>query len=441
MNGWQEKGDTMANGQQVDLGKIVVNNLLKDFGNRVPQAPKDPKLASSPANIAGRAASGMFQDIVSPVLSTMEMGGNRISKDVVSLLKGIADFSQGATGMEMPSGKSYAGSPTQSSISNMDLTPEQKNALSVITSLSVAKKDPQYQAVIGQLKKNTAKQVEEAKQMGVSDAEIEATALNEAIQRTKMQEEAFLNSIQGQNKNNIDQMELLKRAGVKQGLLSRLTGMDLAPDMTQAQLQNIAGAQNVLGEEPLQQGELLKSRIQTEIDLFKDDEKAKSEFFKTIKRPEAMSADATKNLGFNERIVDSTQGIFDLVGVKDESGKIVNLDMNKLRFSPKSSELRQKLEIARNNLVSAIVRKESGAAITEEDVKDAERRLGVKLGLDALGSNPQALIFALQTAQEEARKGAQRLAPNEELRDAYNQLKDKFSDEVIYQGFKARGLI
>lgn len=402
----------MANGQQIDLGQIIV-----ELGRRGGQTLKqniDP--------ITGMATN--LAKNINPI------GG--ISSMAANLTKGVY---QGI------SEKDSASQATTSPRSAMNLTPDQQNALNVITSLSAAKQDPQYQAAIGQLKKNTAKQVEEAKQMGVSDAEIEATALNEAIQRTKMQEEAFLNSIQGQSQNNIDQMELLKRAGVKPGLLSRLTGMDLAPNITQAQLQNIAGAQNVLGEEPLQQGELLKSRIQTEIDLFKDDQKAKSEFFKTMKRPEAMSADAAKNLGFNERIVESTQGIFDLIGVKDESGKIVDLDMDKLRFSPKNSELRQKLEIARNNLVSAIVRKESGAAITEEDVKDTENKLGIKLGLDALGSNPQALIFALQTAQEEARKGAQRLAPNEQLRDAYNQLQGQFSDEEIYQGFKARGLI
>lgn len=56
---------------------------------------------------------------------------------------------------------------------------------------------------------------------------------------------------------NINQNELLKQAGVNQGLLSTLLGRNLNPEYTDAQLKNISDAQKITGQEPVQEKDRL----------------------------------------------------------------------------------------------------------------------------------------------------------------------------------------
>lgn len=74
----------------------------------------------------------------------------------------------------------------------------------------------------------------------------------------------YKNSINSSNSNNSDLQNKALNQINGSGLLSRLLGMDLNPEMTGQRMANLQSAQKITGQEPLQQKDIEQSALETQ---------------------------------------------------------------------------------------------------------------------------------------------------------------------------------
>jgi hypothetical protein len=173
-----------------------------------------------------------------------------------------------------------------------------------------------------------------------------------------------------------------------------------------------------------------------------EQQEQRDEFFKGILQPEPMSAESEKSFGFAERTNNAIKGVYELIGMKDNDGNIIKLDINKLKTAAPGSELRQKLTFLRDEIVNSILRKESGAAISEKEVARASKHVGINLNIKALMTNPDALKFALDTLSASSSKTVSRLQPNSQTSNLVKQLLSQgYDKDKIYSALQERGMI
>ena len=152
-------------------------------------------------------------------------------------------------------------------------------------------------------------------------------------------------------------------------------------------------------------------------------DKDKNEFFKVIDRP--FSGESVKQLSMIETSLTNLDTIKGLLGVKsDEQGNAVMENSELLKSQSWLSKHKQALQRARDTYVNKILRRDSGAVISLEDVKEAEKTIGFKLDLRSYFQNPEVIAKSLIESSDQLQRDRGRLAPKAETRNLVKQLED-----------------
>jgi len=245
-----------------------------------------------------------------------------------------------------------------------------------------------------------------------------------------------------QEGGSINQMELLKKAGVNVGLLSKLFGRDLLPGNTASQLGNIGSAQTVLGQEPIQEKDILEQTGKFAIERQKIEIKQDDAFIKAIREP--ISAETVKALNQTEFALTALNDITELLGITTdpETGFVDITNKSLLRNANFLNKQRQTLKRARDIFINKSLRRDSGAVISKDEEVAFRKTFGFEIGMKAFLQNPEVIAKAIIDSQNQLTRDRNRLAPNDSKRQEFQSLIDQgFSERQIVAEFRRRGEI
>ena len=229
-------------------------------------------------------------------------------------------------------------------------------------------------------------------------------------------------SMSQQQPNNLQQANSQNQYGnTPMGLLSRLVGFDLNPEVTGQRLQNQTVQQQLRGEQPLQQGEKEKIRLESQ-----------NQFFNSIgqalnKTPSAEESKLLSN-------VDSGINQIDLLSEQLEK----NPNIFKGMTMP-GNETRQSIVTMRDDLTDILGRLRSGGAINKDEEARFKNQL-FKIGLAATFENPKVAKFKLNKLRNLFQDIKSTVMPrNNDFANKIMELRKKgISDEQIYRAYRGQ---
>lgn len=190
--------------------------------------------------------------------------------------------------------------------------------------------------------------------------------------------------------------------------------------------------QQRLGEIPLQKAELQKAFLESGKLNKKENAKLMNTFFTNTLSPKPLAAETSKVLGFVDDSIDALT----------EINKIFQADPKLLRnLSVPGNPLGQKLKFLKDLAGNSLLRKESGAAITEEERKFFNKLLS-PVGARAFFEDPSTIKLKLDTILRNLGRQKRYLQPNEGLKERIQSaIQSGFSREEIFQKLREKGEI
>lgn len=238
--------------------------------------------------------------------------------------------------------------------------------------------------------------------------------------------------------------ELLPGGGVRQqGFFGSLFGPS-ATDLLNQQgkaIANSQGMQKLQGSEPLQAGEKEKLMMERETKYgeagitsgaagVKMDTERRDKFFEALDKP--MAKESTLTIGQNSAAKDAL----------DQFESILKTNPSAIR-TPNwvGSPFGQKIKALGEQLDQALLRKESGAALTKDDRKFI-KGLTVKTGFSALKEDPTTALFKIANLRKRIGVEGELLDPQSNLRTEIKKLEAAgFSRNDVWEFMKTKGRV
>jgi len=241
--------------------------------------------------------------------------------------------------------------------------------------------------------------------------------------------------------------DLQKMAGVplpKQGLLSGFGFVD--PVLRQGLLQNSQLLQEITGQTPLAKGEKEKIALEGLIDLEKQAAKTgierQDKFWETYDK--GLTSETNKQLSLLDTALTSADDIIDILGIGlDDNGYVTVKNAGMLKDPNFFNKNRRALTKARDIFVNKLLRRDSGAAITPDEMKQASQMFGFQLGnIKALAQNAEVIGKVILQTKDQLTMDRNRLVPNLATKDLVFQLEQKgYTRSQIYTALTNRGMI
>ena len=204
------------------------------------------------------------------------------------------------------------------------------------------------------------------------------------------------------------------------------------PNLRLAQSQAALNEQQLAGEVPLQKGEREKLTLQGLVSQSKEETKRFNTFFDSILTPKPLSEGQSKSI----ELLSSAQGSLNKIT------EIFNQDPTLLQtIATPGNQLGQTIRFHTENLANNLLRRESGAAI-KEDERKFFNKLVTPRGMKAFLENPQVTLEKIQSIGDRISTGLNLLRPNKKMNEfVKSSLKQGFSKEEVFQFLKQKGMI
>jgi hypothetical protein len=218
----------------------------------------------------------------------------------------------------------------------------------------------------------------------------------------------------------------------------------------EAELDLLAKAQKISGEEPLQAGEKQKAELEIKKETAKGSatieakkmelrEKRKDEFRKSINEP----LSSAKDLGLVESALTGIDNVTQLLDIGiDDNGVPTLKNKNLLKNKNFLNKNRQSLVQARDQYIAKSLRLESGAVIGEKELKTFKEQFGMDLGWGSFTKNPELIARIVLEQKDQLLATRGRMSPNERVRGAVQTLRGRgYTEEQIEDALERKGLV
>jgi hypothetical protein len=188
--------------------------------------------------------------------------------------------------------------------------------------------------------------------------------------------------------------------------------------------------------------ELAKEQIKTMGTFATKDLERRDKFFGSLSEP--ASGETVKQVSLIEKGLTGIDNMSQLLGISmdNNTGKVSINNADLFRNKNFLDKNRQSLQRARDVYINSILRRDSGAAIGKEELKNFEKIMGFDIGMKAYLQNPEVIAKSIMESKLQLQRDRGRLIPNEETRQLTNAWTQAgFSKEEQWDELKRLGRV